>query len=80
MAHILVMECRLVAHRDIFLRCKIWSPLGHSGTSGRMHCNLDLRVASPATATTDFLAPDILNKCGRAVSAFWGDLHRTLTT
>ena len=25
------------------------------------------RVASPVTATTDFLAPDILNKCGRAV-------------
>jgi hypothetical protein len=25
------------------------------------------RVASPVTATTDFLEPDILNKCGRAV-------------
>ena len=27
---------------------------------------LGRRVASPVTATTDFLAPDILNKCGRA--------------
>ena len=28
------------------------------------------RVASAVTATTDFLAPDILNKCGHAVLAF----------
>jgi hypothetical protein len=30
---------------------------------------LGRRVASPVTATTDSLAPDILNKCGRAVPA-----------
>jgi hypothetical protein len=34
---------------------------------GRLVWNSGRRVASPATATTDFLAPDILNKCGRAV-------------
>jgi hypothetical protein len=34
-------------------------------------------VASPVTATTDFLAPDILNKCGRAVPALTLALGRT---
>ena len=33
-----------------------------------------------ATATTDFLAPDILNGCRRAVPALWGARQRTLTT
>ncbi len=32
----------------------------------------------PATATTDFLARDILDRCGRAVPAPWGALHSTL--
>jgi hypothetical protein len=35
-------------------------------------------VASPVTATTDFLAPDTLNRCGRAVPAPSDALHRTL--
>ena len=38
-------------------------------------------VASPATATTDFLAPDILNKCGqghrRGISAQSPDMGRS---
>ena len=34
-------------------------------------------AASPATATTDFLAPDILSKCGRAVPALNHALGRT---
>jgi hypothetical protein len=38
------------------------------------------RTASPVTATTDFLAPDILNKCGRAVPAVPYALHRTRET
>ena len=37
-------------------------------------------LPSPVTATTDFLAQDILNKWGRAVPALWGALHSTLTT
>ena len=41
MAHILVMECRLVALRDILLRCKIWSPLGIAEI-GQEAPNLDL--------------------------------------
>jgi hypothetical protein len=39
--------------------------------------------ASPVTATTNFLAPDILNKCGRAVSRHFPTLSegpRRLTT
>jgi hypothetical protein len=35
-------------------------------------------VASPATATTDFFAPDILDKCDRAVPAAWRGLGSTL--
>src|SRR6266550_8769206 len=35
----------------------------------REGATLGRRVASPATTTTDFLAPDILNKCGRAIPA-----------
>src|SRR5258707_9954014 len=38
------------------------------------------RRASPVTATTDFLAPDILNKRGRAVPAVPHALGRTRTT
>ncbi len=38
------------------------------------------RVASPVTATTDFLAPDILNKCGRAVPPEGHALGSTLAT
>jgi hypothetical protein len=38
------------------------------------------RVASPATATTDLLALDFLNKCGRAFPPLWGALHSTLLT
>jgi hypothetical protein len=37
-------------------------------------------VASPVTATTDFLAPDILNRCGRAVPPVPSALHSTLAT
>ena len=43
----------------------------------RGHCSilrmrvLGRRVASNVTATTDFLAPDILNKCGRAFPALF---------
>ena len=37
-------------------------------------------MASPVTATTDFLAPDILDKSGRAVPAPWGLSHSTLAT
>src|SRR5438309_10723206 len=37
------------------------------------------RVGSSVTATTDFLAPDILNKCGRAVPAHPFALHITFT-
>src|SRR5437764_4947815 len=33
-------------------------------------------VASPATATTDFLAPDILNRCSRAFPAGTHALRR----
>jgi hypothetical protein len=39
-----------------------------------------LRISQPVTATTDFLAPDILNKCGRAFPALWGPLHSTLAS
>ena len=35
-------------------------------------------LPSPVTATTDFLAPDILNKCGRAVPAHSAERHSTL--
>ena len=38
------------------------------------------RVASRVTATTDFLAPDILNKCGRAVPALFCQPQRTRET
>jgi hypothetical protein len=43
-------------------------PGGQSVGQAAQFC-LGRRVASPVTATTDFLAPDILNKCGRAVPA-----------
>ena len=33
-----------------------------------------------ATATTDFLGPDILDRCGGAVPALWGALHSTLAS
>ena len=40
-----------------------------AGTLERRTRKLGRCVASPVTATTDFLAPDILNKCGGAVPA-----------
>jgi hypothetical protein len=36
------------------------------------------RTASVVTATTDFLAPDILDKSGRAIPALSSALHSTL--
>ena len=51
----------VVAHRAISLRCGTWSPWDSGHWIGR--------TASPVTATTDFLAPYILSKCGRAVPA-----------
>ena len=43
------------------------------------------RVASPVTATTNFLAADILNKCGRALPApseklLFGDEFQSLSS
>jgi hypothetical protein len=46
----------------------------------REGAKLGRRVASPETATTDFLAPDILNKCGRAVPAVPRAPQRTRET
>jgi hypothetical protein len=54
-------------------------PGGQSVGQAAQFC-LGRRAASPVTATTDFLAPDILNKCGRAVPAPSDALQRTLTT
>src|SRR6476646_80245 len=45
---------------------------------GRLIWNAGRRVASPVTATTDFLAPNMLNKCGGAVPAHPFALHSTL--
>ncbi len=53
---------------------------GYGFHAGALGAKLDRRVASPATATTDFLAPDILNKCGRAVPAVPSALCSTLAT
>ena len=44
--------------------------IGHSGHRVR-------RIAFPVTATTDFLAADILNKCGRAFPASIPPIQRT---
>ena len=68
-------EVRLphLAHRVISLRCGAWSPSAHSGHGVG-------RAALPVTATTDFLEPDTLNKCGGAVPAQTHILHRTRTT
>jgi hypothetical protein len=46
----------------------------------REGAKLGRRVASPVTATTDFLAPDILNKCGRTVPALHPPLHSTFAS
>jgi hypothetical protein len=41
--------------------------ISRRGLRGGEGAKLGRRVASPVTATTDFLAPGILNKCDRAV-------------
>ena len=51
-----------------------------AGDLKREGATLVRRVASPVTATTDFLAPDILNRCGRAVPAPPDELHSTSPT
>jgi len=56
-----------------FAALRIWSLSRYSGHGVG-------RSASPVTATADFLAPDILNRCGSAVPAQTHALHRTLTT
>jgi hypothetical protein len=37
-------------------------------------------ISQPVTATTDFLAPDIVNRCGSAVPALSESLHSTLAS
>jgi hypothetical protein len=54
-------------------------PGGQSVGQAAQFC-LGRRVASPVTATTDFLAPDILNKCCRAVRHFALCSQRTRKT
>ena len=49
-----------------------------AGDLKRESATLVRHVASPVTATTDFLAPDILNECGRAVPAPSAERHSTL--
>ena len=71
-------------HRAHHYRGAPWADIGKK--SGSRRCVVPDQasscpiVASPVTATTDFLAPDILNKCGRAFPAGTHALHRTLTT
>jgi hypothetical protein len=43
----------------------------------RKEMSLREHGAAAATATMDFLAPDILDKCGRAVPALIRALHST---
>jgi hypothetical protein len=47
------------------------------GTCASIQGGLSYAISTPVTATTDFLAPDILNKCGRAVPALTHALGRT---
>jgi hypothetical protein len=56
----------LLAHRVISLRSESWSLSAHSG-----------HRTVPATATTDFLGPDILNGRGCAFPPFIHPLRRT---
>ena len=44
----------------------------------RFDQEIDVGIASPVTATMDFLAADILDKCSRAVPARFHALRRTL--
>jgi hypothetical protein len=50
----------------------------HGRDLKREGADLVRRVASLVTTTTNFLAPDILDKCGRAVPAPSEALHSTL--
>ena len=52
-----------------FLAHRVISPRGTWSLCGIADIEQDAPPSLPATATTDFLAPDIFDKCGRAVSA-----------